>query len=127
MRRLKAAALIGFFAAVSGAQTCAPANGGAATHQLRGVVVTQGTGRPVPDATVSIAGIQQQGITNVAGEFALCYVPAGTHQVAVAVPGVAAVTTRRVAVPLPPGSPRLSLEVPPGRDRANVAAPQSFV
>ncbi|MDB4951380.1 MAG: hypothetical protein JWM27_4029 [Gemmatimonadetes bacterium] len=112
---------------MSGAQKCSSVNGGGGTHQLRGVVVVQGTGRPVPGATVSIAGIQQQGVTNGAGEFALCYVPTGTHDVAAAVPGVAAVTTRRVTVPLPASTPRLSLEVLPGRDPRNVARPQSFV
>jgi hypothetical protein len=94
--------------AVCGAQTCAPAAGGAPLHQVRGTVVDGATGQPVALASVSIPGTQQQALSNDAGQFALCYVPAGAATLRAQAPGFAPATAQ-VRVPAADTSARTTL------------------
>jgi hypothetical protein len=97
-------------ALATGAQTC-PRGGGREVFQVRGVVVEQATGRAVSDADVSIPGTEQRAITNAAGQFALCYVPAGTYDVSAEVPGFPAAMAH-VTVPAAADTSRVRLSIP---------------
>jgi hypothetical protein len=97
---------------VCGAGRCAPPPSPSQVHEVRGVVVEQGTGRPVHDADVGIPGTEQHAVTNSSGQFALCYVRAGTVDVRASVQGGDPVL-RRVSVPQAAGQP-LTLELPAG-------------
>ena len=102
-------ALLTALAVGTGAQTCAR-GGGREVFQVRGVVVEQATGRPVGDADVSIVGTEQRAITNAAGQFALCYIPAGTYDVSAEVPGFPS-STARVTVPVSADTSRVRLSI----------------
>jgi hypothetical protein len=99
---------ITFLAITTSAQTCA--RGGRQVFQVRGVVVEQATGRAVGDADVSIAGTEQRAITNAAGQFALCYIPAGTYDVTAEIPGLPSASAR-VTVPVASDTSRVRLQI----------------
>lgn len=63
---------------------------------LTGTIRDRASGRPIPGATVTVAGTDRHGATDSRGAFALAGVPAGAHAIAVQAPGYLPFVSRPV-------------------------------